>query len=117
MIRTLKQFGSHTQPVLHLEFGTGDIVMHKGTEIGKPYNSMLMFDNNTEPRQIGEVTNEHVGKTSDELPCPKMVMKFRKKESILAVIHSLQEIYDSFPDDLPLLESTVVDLDEVLKHD
>jgi len=84
------QYGVHPD-VLFLEFGYGDIMFTRATEDGSTHDNTLIFSV-SEPHEIGAETDEHKGKMSDDLPPVQMVMRFRKPESIAALIHSLVEI-------------------------
>jgi len=85
--------------VVYAEFGSGDISFSKAREIDENHESILFFQNQNPPREIGSTSSEKAGLTTDELEERiQFALKFRRKESILAVIHSLQEIYDQFPD-------------------
>lgn len=88
-IRTI-EYGKHSN-VLELQFGTGDINFVKGREDGFEFENVLIFreDNSGE---IGRESDRWKGKSSDELPDVKMVMRFTKPESITALIHSLIEL-------------------------
>lgn len=78
------------EPVLFLEFGSGDIMftqaMHEGGAID------LIFSQHFPKELPAEESNEFVGKPSDEIPDIKMVMQFTRPESIAALIHSLSEV-------------------------
>jgi hypothetical protein len=106
MIYKAIKFGAHDD-VAYAEFGTGDIRFTKCKESEHEFGSILIFQNNDEPRQIGEIDNEGIGELTDTMKRPDIVFKFRKKESIQAVISSLQELFEQFPDDLDVLPSEV----------
>ena len=85
-----KQFGKH-ENVLFAEFGNGDILIAKARDVDSKHESMLMFYNQSK-HEIGEESNEFLGRSSDELEPPEFVMSFSNPESITAVIHSLIEL-------------------------
>ena len=88
---TKKSLGKH-QDVLTAEFGTGAISFSRARHMDEKHETMLIFHNNTEQRNIGEVCNKDSGKTTDELSAPEFVLRFTKPESITALIHSLVEL-------------------------
>lgn len=92
----IAKFGKHVN-VLWAQFGTGDISFTKAALDHEEHQSILMFHNNPSPKKIGGTSNEWDGKSSNDLPKPEFVLAFSKKESIEAVIHSLQEIADQWP--------------------
>jgi hypothetical protein len=106
MIYNKIQFGAH-ENVVYAEFGTGDVRFSKCKETNQEFASILIFQNNEVPREIGEVDNEDIDVLTDNMKRPEVVFKFRKKESIQAVIHSLQELLDQYPNELELLPSEV----------
>ena len=73
-------------------FGSGDIMFSQAREAEDEYESMLIFSNQNPPKEIGNVSSEHMGKTSDEIDDVKIVFKFTRPESITALIHSLSEL-------------------------
>lgn len=81
--------------VVFLEFGAGDIMFTKGREAHDEHETILLFSNQNPPREIGNITDEHRGKSSDDLDNVQIVMKFNKAESITALIHSLAELQKS----------------------
>lgn len=103
------KFGNH-EDVLYLEFGTGDIRFTKCRETNQDFGSVLIFHQNDVPRQIGEVEDGDINILTDEMPRPELAMKFRRRESIQAVIHSLQELLDGFPELDEPLPSELVEL-------
>jgi hypothetical protein len=89
-----QDYSAH-KDVVFMEFGTGDIMFTKGRPEGSECDDRLLFSNQNPPRQIGDETSEHVGKSSDDLDNVKVVMIFNKPESITALIHSLIELQKS----------------------
>lgn len=83
-------YGDH-EDVLFFEFGSGDIMMTRGKELGYSHGTQLIFSQ-SEPHGIGEETEGYIGRPSDEIPEVKAVMRFTKPESITAIIHSLIEL-------------------------
>lgn len=84
------QFGKHPD-VLYLEFGTGDIEFTMAKEIEEDRSNLLFF-RQSEAHEIGETSSEHVGKLTDDVEEIRLVFKFKKAESITALIHSLEEL-------------------------
>jgi hypothetical protein len=102
-------FGKHKE-VLYIEFGSGDIRFTKANEVTEDFSSILYFNQNAEPRQIGEIDNEDLGKTTQQVGYDiKLAFKFRRKESIAALMESLKEMYDGFPEGVEL-ESQIIEL-------
>jgi hypothetical protein len=91
-IKNLK-FGEHSN-VLHLEFGTGDITFTRAREKEENSESLMIFHQNNEGHKVGEESSRFVGKSSDEIPDIKLVMKFKRVESITALVHSLLELQE-----------------------
>lgn len=89
-IKTM-QFGKH-ENVLWLEFGTGDIEFTKSREADEEFESLMFFKQHDVPHEIGEESDYYIGKTTDEVDGIKMVLKFKKPESITALVHSLTEL-------------------------
>lgn len=85
-----ENFGKH-EDVLFAHFGSGDITFIKSMEDDSGKCCSLIFMNH-EKRKIGEVSNDFVGLSSDDIPKPEFVFTFTKPESIAALIHSLIEI-------------------------
>lgn len=88
------QFGKHSD-VLFVEFGTGDIEFTKSREESEDRDSILFFRQHAIPHKIGETSGEHIGKTTDEIEGIQLVFKFKKHESITALIHSLVELQEN----------------------
>lgn len=89
-IRTT-QFGKH-KDVLLVEFGTGDIEFTKSREQDEKYESIMFFRQHETPHEIGEESNYYIGKTTDEVDDIRLVFKFKKAESVIALIQSLIEL-------------------------
>lgn len=85
-----KDYGKHEQ-IPTAEFGKGTIMMAKAKIDGNE-NETAIFLYNQEPSEIGRVSEEHKGKTTDELGRPKFVLTFQNAKSITALIHSLVEL-------------------------
>jgi hypothetical protein len=88
---TTKQFGKH-ENVLWVEFGTGDIEFTKSREQDEKHESIMFFKQHEVPHEIGEESDYYIGKSTDEVDGIKLVFKFKKPESITALIHSLTEL-------------------------
>jgi hypothetical protein len=91
------QLGDVSMDVLHVRFGTGDIMM---SQIEMDNDKFSLSFCEMGGRKIGETTTEFVGKSTDDFGTEvKLVMSFSKPESVTALIHSLVElqkrIYDS----------------------
>ena len=87
---TEKDYGKHEQ-VPTAEFGKGTIMIAKAKVDGNQYETAI-FLYNQEPSEIGGVSEEHKGKTTDELDRPKFVLTFQNAKSITALVHSLIEL-------------------------
>lgn len=84
------QYGVHPD-VLYFEFGLGDIMLTRAVLQNEEHESIFIFSQ-AEVHEIGAETDEHKGKVSDDLPNVQAVFRFKKPESITALIHSLVEI-------------------------
>lgn len=75
------QYGKHEQ-VLQVQFGLGDIRMDKGQyPIEKPVEVHLLISQGPQGK-IGREDNDRLGKTTDEIPAPDVVLTFDNPESI-----------------------------------
>lgn len=72
-------------------FGTGDIKFSKAKLNAESRENILFFYNDV-PKEIGVVSDEDSGKTTDELPRPEIAFVFTNPRSITALIHSLIEL-------------------------
>lgn len=95
---TLKNFGIH-KDVPFATFGSGDIAFSRAKLNDKSMHTLLIFSNNQTPRKIGEVSNDDLGKSTDELEKPQIVFEFTKPESITALVHSLLELQKNLFDE------------------
>jgi len=77
-----------------IEFGTGDIQMTKML-LQENRELCIAFHIGSEG-EIGRTTNEYAGKPVDEMSEIKTLFVFKKKESIDAVIETLQELKTEF---------------------
>jgi hypothetical protein len=80
-------FGNH-KDILVAEFGTGDICFAQARRIENSFETQLIFTNH-EQREIGSISSEWNGKTTDEIGDVKIVFDFKNPESITALVHSL----------------------------
>lgn len=82
--------GTKHPDVVHVKFGTGDIMFTKMQMEDKSFG--LAFAQ-AEPHEIGETSDDYAGKNVDTFEEEvKVLFTFDKPESITAVIHSLVEL-------------------------
>lgn len=83
-------FGTQHPDVVHVQFGTGDIIFTKVQMEDKTFG--LTFAQ-SEPHKIGETTEKYTGKSVDKFEEEvKVLFTFSNPESITALIHSLIEL-------------------------
>lgn len=85
------QYGKH-ESILQVQFGVGDIRMDKAQyPVDKPTEVHLIISQG-EKGEIGREDNDLLGKTTDDIEKPEVVLVFDKPESINSMIHSLVEL-------------------------
>jgi predicted CoA-binding protein len=88
--------GEKHKHVLHLQFGSGDIMFTKVKMDDDSYG--LVFAEKP-GKAVGEESNEYAGKNVDDFNEEiKVLMTFSNPESATAVIHSLVEIQQAIFD-------------------